>query len=341
MSMSARVLVIGAGPAGLEASTLLAQRGYQVTLVEESDTLGGKINSWDRLFPNQRHASEVVKYLNNSLLNIDIKQNAKPDHIIQSNGVFQTRLSNGETIETQAILVATGFRVFEAVKKEEYGYGIYDHVITSADLEFRFSNKNNLILPDGRIPKKIGFVHCVGSRDEKAGVLHCSRVCCVTAVKQAIEIRQALPESQVYCFYMDLRMFGLGYEELYKESQEKYKVQFIRGRLSEAFEDRDGSIMIRIEDTLTARPLRMNLDLLVLMVGMLPSEGTSLVARLLSLELNPNGFLKPLDEHIHAQQSSVSGVFLAGTCKGPKNIEETLADARSAVVQIENYLSKS
>jgi heterodisulfide reductase subunit A2 len=122
--------------------------------------------------------------------------------------------------------------VFDATKKEEYGYGIYDNVITSADLEKLFLDSKLLVNPLGKTPKKIGLVHCVGSRDEKVGNVYCSKVCCVTAVKQAIEIKERLPESDVYCFYMDLRMYGMHFEALYKEAQEKYAVNFIRGRLS-------------------------------------------------------------------------------------------------------------
>ncbi len=124
------------------------------------------------------------------------------------------------------------------------------------------------------MPQRIGFIHCVGSRDEKVGNLHCSKVCCVTAVKQAIEVKEMLPHAEIFLFYMDLRMFGRHFEELYKEAQQKYGIQFIRARLSEAFENPDGSLQIRIEDTLLAKPMKMTLDLLVLMVGIQPDKKT-------------------------------------------------------------------
>lgn len=135
-----------------------------------------------------------------------------------------------------------------------------------------------MMTSDGRVPSRIGFVHCVGSRDEKVGNYHCSKVCCVTAVKQAIEVREILPECEVFCFYMDMRMFGPFYEELYRESQEKYNVNYIRGKVSEAALTINGRISVRVEDTLAARPLKMEVDMLVLMVGIEMAKTGTLLA---------------------------------------------------------------
>jgi heterodisulfide reductase subunit A2 len=184
-------------------------------------------------------------------------------------------------------------------------------------------------------------VHCVGSRDEKVNVKHCSKVCCITGVKQSIELKERYPEAQVFCFYMDLRMFGMGYEELYKEAQEKYGIQFIRGRLSEAFENQDGSVLVKVEDTLAGKPLKMSVDLLVLLVGFLPSQGTRKMAELLGLQLNSGDFLKPVDQHVGSNISNIPGIFLAGACKSPKNIEESLSDARAAAAKVHSYLANS
>ena len=170
------------------------------------------------------------------------------------------------------LVVATGFDLFRSERKEEYGYGIYDNVITSADLEIMF-RKGEVKMTDGRSPERIGIVHCVGSRDEKVGNLYCSKLCCVTAVKQAIEIKGNLGESKVFCFYMDMRMGGAHYEELYRESQEKYGVNYIRGKVSEVCETINNRLVVKVEDTLAGRPLKMELDMLVLMAGMEMSEG--------------------------------------------------------------------
>jgi heterodisulfide reductase subunit A len=248
-------------------------------------------------------------------------------------------MNNGESISVDAVLVTTGFDLFEARRKEEYGYGIYDNVITSADLETMFSSGGKLTTKTGKEINRVGFVHCVGSRDEKVGNLYCSRVCCVTAVKQAIEVKEMLPESEVFCFYMDLRMFGLDFEALYKEAQEKWGIQFIRGRLSESFENANGTVMVKVEDTLANKPFRMNVDLLVLMSGMVAAEGTDRILKVFGFQTDENRFLLPSDRQLHANDTGLQGVFLAGTCTSPKSIDETLADAKAAALSIIQYLN--
>ncbi len=334
------VAVIGGGPAGMEASKELAFNGFHVVLIESAKCLGGHMNQWDRLFPNKRPAAEILDYLHLDIPDaITVMTETSITSVERDADRFILHSAGKTIIQADALLICTGFRVFDATLKEEYGYGIYDNVITSVDLEKWFKENKPIITSNGRVPAMVGFIHCVGSRDEKSGNLHCSKVCCVTAVKQAVELKEKLPDARIFCFYMDLRMFGLGYEELYKESQEKYRIQFIRGRLSEAFENMDGTLMAKVEDTLTARPLRINLDLLVLMVGFLPSDGTAAIGRMLGLSFNPNGFLQPLDGHLRTHDTVQQGIFLAGSCKGPKNLEESLADARSAVLRIKQYFT--
>ncbi|MDZ4204136.1 MAG: FAD-dependent oxidoreductase [Bacteroidales bacterium] len=189
-----------------------------------------------------------------------------------------------------------------------------------------------------KAPQRVGFVHCVGSRDEKAGNLYCSKVCCITAVKQAIEVKQQLPQTEIFCFYMDLRMFGRHYEELYKEAQEKYAIQFIRGRLSEASEDKEHRVVLKVEDTLLNKPLKIAVDLLVLMSGMVASKQTQAFRDELGMTKDEDNFLKPVDGILHSNLSGVEGVFFSGTCSGPKNVADSLADARSAALAVDKYL---
>jgi heterodisulfide reductase subunit A len=163
----------------------------------------------------------------------------------------------------------------------------------------------------------------------------------VTAVKQAIEVSEMLPGCEVFCFYMDIRMFGLDFETLYKEAQEKWGVHFIRGRLSEAFENQDGSVMVKVEDTLAGRPLKMKVDLLVLMSGMVSSSGSKRMKDMLGLETGENDFLNPADRLLKANETGIPGLFLAGTCTSPKSIDETIADARAASLKILEYLGQS
>jgi heterodisulfide reductase subunit A2 len=293
-----------------------------------------------RLFPSRRPAKEITAFLTGNLTPaITVHTSSEVIKTSKTDDKWSVKLINGEELEADAILIATGFDLFETRKKEEYGYGIYDDVITSADLEKKFAS-GKVLTSRGKVPERVGFVHCVGSRDEKVGNLYCSRVCCITAVKQATEICEMIPGCEVFCFYMDLRMFGLDFEALYKEAQEKWGVHFIRGRLSEAFENQDGTVLVKVEDTLAARPLKMKVDLLVLMSGMVTSAGTKKMAEMLSLQTDENRFVKPVDRQLKANESGIPGVFLAGTCTAPKSIDETISDARSAALKIMEYLNQ-
>jgi heterodisulfide reductase subunit A2 len=334
------VLVIGGGVAGMEASAKLSEMGFKVSIVEQSEKTGGKLNQWNALFPDHRSASELLHKIETKLSPSVQKYISTEVLSVQRNKQqFTVVLSNGSDLKADAILVSTGFDVFDAQKKEEYGYRIYDNVITSADLEKILLNHKELKTSTGKTPKRIGIIHCVGSRDEKAGHTYCSQVCCITAVKQAIDIRKQLPESEVFCFYMDLRMFGRKFEDIYRQAQVDYGVQFIRGRLSEAFENTDGSVVLKTEDTLLGKPLKMNVDIVVLMVGMVPSATTKKLNDLLGLKTETDGFYSVADVQYESTISSVPGIFVTGTCTGPKTMENTLNDARSAALQISEYLT--
>ncbi|MBK7030748.1 MAG: CoB--CoM heterodisulfide reductase iron-sulfur subunit A family protein [Bacteroidales bacterium] len=337
--MSKTIAVIGAGAAGLEASSVLHSLGYSVNIIEKSQVPGGHINNWNELFPDRRPASEVVDHLIRNIdASIPIYYNKEIQSVKPFSGKFIISAADGWVMNTDAVLITTGFKLFEAERKEEYGYGIYDHVITSSDLEKIFKENDGIRHRLGKSPARVGFVHCVGSRDEKSGNIYCSKVCCITAVKQAIEVKELFPDAEIFCFYMDLRMFGRHYEELYKEAQEKHSIQFIRGRLSESTEDMSGNIVVKVEDTLLGKPLKITVDMLVLMSGMEAAEGNSKLGVSLGFKTSEDRFLNIADAHLFSNISEVPGVFLAGTCTGPKTLTETLTDARSAALAIHDYL---
>jgi heterodisulfide reductase subunit A2 len=337
--MSKHVVVIGGGVAGLESAGELRRSGYTVTLLERNGKTGGHLNEWYKLFPDRRASSEVKEYLNKLTLNKEIKINTGTtvEKIEKTRDKFLLKSAEGNEFSADAVVVATGFDLFRSSRKEEYGYGIYDNVISSSDLEDKF-RKGSITLADGTIPETIGFVHCVGSRDEKVGNLYCSKLCCVTAVKQAIEVREHLPESKVFCFYMDMRMGGAYYEELYREAQEKWNVNFIRGKVSEVSEDFDNRLVIKSEDTLAGKPLKMHVDLIVLMAGMEMSEGGTKIASESGLKTGENRFFETADPHFGSNKSNVKGIFYAGTCTMPMNITESISHARAAVSDVIDYL---
>jgi len=340
--MRKHVVVIGGGVAGLEAAGQLTKVGVDVSLIEKESKTGGNLNKWFKLFPDRRSSSEVKNYLDGMTVNngINLHTNATIEKFSRSKSSFSITTNAGKELKADAVIVATGFDLFKSERKEEYGYGIYDNVISSADLEEMF-RKGIIAKTNGAEPEKIGIIHCVGSRDEKVGNFYCSKLCCVTAVKQAIEIREMLPESKVFCFYMDMRMGGALYEEMYREAQQKWGVNFIRGKVSEASETIENQLMIKVEDTLAGRPLKMKLDMLVLMAGMEMSKGGKKIASISGLHTGENRFFAAADNHFGNNKSNVEGVFYAGTCTAPMNITETISHARAAVLEVMDYLTDS
>jgi len=340
--MSKHVIVIGGGVAGLEAAGRLSLEGLEVSLLEKDKITGGHLNRWFRLFPDRRDSTEVKNYLDGltHVNNVRLLTNITVEKLEKEKDHFTVMTTEGKELKADAVIVATGFDLFKSSRKEEYGYGIYDNVITSADLEDMF-REGDIVTREGEVPSNIGIVHCVGSRDEKVGNLYCSKLCCVTAVKQAIEIREQLPESKVFCFYMDMRMGGAHYEELYREAQEVWGVNFIRGKVSEASETIDKKVVVKVEDTLAGRPLKMKLDMLVLMAGMEMSEGGKKIAEMTGLKTGENRFFEVADHHFGSNRSDIEGLFYAGTCTAPMNITETISHARAAVSEVVEYLKKS
>ena len=332
------VVIIGGGIAGLEAASQLLKLGYSPIIVEKSDRLGGHVARWNRLFPDMTPAQDLVSELIASSKDANIFLNTEISFINRLKDSYNIMLSNGISIISKYILYTTGFRLFEAQKKEEYGYGIYNQVITNADLEHWFNtNKDDRI--NGKEIKSIGFVHCVGSRDEKARNSQCSKVCCITAIKQAIEMKEKYPEAEIYCFYMDLRLFGKKFEDFYTKAQRDHGIHFIRGRVSEVSENINGQVIVKAEDTLAGKPLKVTLDLLVLMSGMVYNPDSTKSASMLSLPIDSDGFLKSSDNVFHITSSPRKGIYYAGACTGPKTVPETLAEARSAVLDIHSTIT--
>jgi heterodisulfide reductase subunit A2 len=337
--MTGDVIIVGGGTAGIEAAGQLAKAGCKVTLIEKDKEVGGHVRSWTHLFPDRRDSREVIQYQNGLIHheNLTLLKGTTIESLVRNKKQFIIKTNHGDQLTARALIIATGFDLFKSEKKEEYGYGIYNNVITSSDLE-KMLRDEKITLTDGRVPESVGIVHCVGSRDEKAGNFYCSKLCCVTAVKQAIEIRNHLSDSKVFCFYMDMRMGGALYEELYREAQEKWGVSFIRGKVSEASETIENKLLIKVEDTLAGRPLRMKVDMLVLMAGMEMSEGGKQIAAVADLKTGENRFFSPADNHFGNNKSNVDGVFYAGTCTAPMNITETISHARAAVIEVIDYL---
>jgi len=241
-------------------------------------------------------------------------------------------------LDAGAIIVATGYDLFDARKKEEYGYGIYDNVLPGLALERLLSASGptggHVVRPsDGKIPKKVAFVQCVGSRDEKAGNLYCSRVCCMYATKQAQLIKEHVPETESTIFYMDIRAFGKGFEEFYRRAEKEFHIKYVKGRVAEILEDAaTKNLLIRAENIETGELVEEEVDMVILSAGLVPAA-TDEMKKLLPIPIGDDGFFATAHPKIDPVTTALEGVFTAGVAEGPKDIPDTVAQASAAAMK--------
>jgi heterodisulfide reductase subunit A len=235
------------------------------------------------------------------------------------------------TLDVGAIIVATGFDVFDARRKPEFGYGIYPQVITTQEFERLASASGptaGKIQLNGSVPQKVVFIQCVGSRDQSLGLPNCSRVCCMAVAKQAHLAHERLPGADITVFYMDVRAFGKGFEEFYDRVR-KEGVLYRRGNPSEIVR-RGNRVVVRAEDTLLGEPVEVEADLVVLAVGMQPRQDADNLVQTLKLARGEDGFFLEQHPKLRTVESCVPGLFLAGCCQGAKDIPDTVAHAKAA-----------
>ena len=233
------------------------------------------------------------------------------------------------------IIAATGYDPYDPTEKYEYGYGRYTNVITAMEIE-RMINASgptggHVQKPsDGKEPKRVAFIHCVGSRDEQIGKSYCSRVCCMYSMKNAQLCIDHEPDTEVTCYYMDIRSFGKGFEEFYKTSQEKYGIEFIRGRPAEILENDDLTLTVRAEDTLLGKVTEYTYDLVVLSVGLEPPKGSNELRQTLGLSRTTDGFYMEAHPKLRPVDTLTDGVYIAGVAQGPKDIPDAVAQGSAA-----------
>lgn len=242
----------------------------------------------------------------------------------ERNAIDFAQMETTSEINIGAIIVATGASTFDATKKPELGFGTYPNVITSLQFERLAARPDRFQKP----VRSVVFISCVGSRDETTGNTFCSRVCCMVNAKQARLIKEKFPDAKVTVFYADVRAFGKGHEEFY-DAVRKAGVRYRRGYVSEVYR-RGDKIIVRAEDTLIQKPIEVEADLVILGIGLTPHTETDAIANLLSLPKSGDGFLLEIHPKLRPVETAVDGVFLAGTCQGPKDIVDTIAQARAA-----------
>jgi len=240
-------------------------------------------------------------------------------------------------LEVGTIIVATGADVCNPSSLQNYGYTRYPNVITSLEFE-RLINAGgpsggNLIRPsDMKIPKSVAFIQCVGSRSKK-GNLYCSNVCCMNTIKDSLLIKEHWPDVKICVFYIDIRAFGKGFEDLYRRAKEE-GVIFIRGLPAEVAEDRRTSNLWLIgENTLQKEIYKVNVGMVILSVGIEPCQDSNVIQRLFTLSKTPDGFFMEAHPKLRPVDTPTGGVFLAGCAESPKDIKDSVTQASAAAAR--------
>jgi heterodisulfide reductase subunit A len=254
-------------------------------------------------------------------------------------------------IDVGAVIVATGMDVYDPTPLDEYGYTSYPNVITSLEFERLISaggpTEGHFVRPSDRTrPKRIGFVQCVGSRtahtdgntNGQRGNPYCSNICCMNTVKDSLLLKDHYPDTEISVFYMDIRAFGKGFEDLYMRSKAE-GVSYIRGLPGEVEEDEAGNLKVYVENTTTSMLEEHRFDLLVLSVGTVPRKETDLVRQLLTMSRTGDGFLMEAHPKLKPVDSPTKGVYIAGCAESPKDIKDSVTQASAAAARAEILLN--
>ncbi len=242
-----------------------------------------------------------------------------------------------------AIILATGYDLYDGRKLPEYGYGIYKNVIDSLQFEQLIvpsgPTKGRIVrISDGKPAKRVVFIQCAGQRDVNH-LPYCSKICCMYVAKEALMFKSKVPDGEAYIFYIDVRTAGKGYEEFYKKVQEIPGVKYIRGRVGKVWEDENGDLIVTGIDTLTGETVKIRADLVVLALGMIPNLDKRLVEKL-KISTDEYGFAQEVHPKLKPVETEIGGVYIAGAVQGPKDISESVAQASAAASKALQLLTK-
>jgi heterodisulfide reductase subunit A len=249
-------------------------------------------------------------------------------------------------IDVGQVLLTTGFDLFDASKMAQYGYGRLDNVYSSLEFESILNSTGptggKVVMKNGKEPRAVGIIHCIGSRDINHHP-YCSRVCCMYALKFAHLVRDRT-DAAIYQFYIDMRAFGKGYEEFYNRLLDE-GITMIRGKAAEIVEgawsgNGEPSLKIRCEDTLIGKFREIPVDMAILCNAIEPREDSGVIKRLFSISKSPDGFFLERHPKLDPTSTATDGVFIAGCAQGPKDIPDTVAQASSAAARILSLISK-
>jgi heterodisulfide reductase subunit A len=244
-------------------------------------------------------------------------------------------------VSIKTVVLATGFNLFDPLKIPRYGYGQYKNVLTSMQMERQIAPTrpfHTILRPsDGKVPDKIAYVLCTGSRDASVGNPICSQICCMYSIKQAQLLMGALPMADITIYYLNIRSFGKGFEEFYEQAK-GMGVNFVKGKIGRIKENENGDLRLRYEDINEGRLKEEDHDLVVLSVGALPNEEAGGLFEEEELQLDRFKFVKQVDMMASPAKTSINGVFVAGTAAAPMDIPDAILSAGSASSEAIDYL---
>ncbi|MCF7669231.1 MAG: CoB--CoM heterodisulfide reductase iron-sulfur subunit A family protein [Verrucomicrobia bacterium] len=251
-----------------------------------------------------------------------------------------------EEIEVGAILVATGFKTFDPARVPYYGYGVFPNVYTALEIERMINaagpTNGEVLGRDGKKPRRIGIIHCVGSRDENTN-RWCSRVCCLYSLKLAHLLKERTG-ADIYSFYIDMRTPGKSMEEFYNRIAEE-GINLIRGRVADIYPENgenngNGALVLQAEDTLISRVLKVPVDMVVLSTGLEPQTDAQEIRRKVNMSCSAEGFYLEKHPKLAPVSTFADGVFIAGCCQGPKDIPDTVSQSGAAAAEAMKLIDK-
>ncbi len=345
VEINSATLIIGGGIAGMSAALELANAGKKVNLIEKSDKLGGIAAKLDLTFPYLDSASQTIDPLIKNVWknkNISVFLNSEVGDVFGYIGNFNAVVACNKGIETDLIfgniIVATGLKPFDPTPIQNFGYGRLPNVVTS--LEFEGILKNGTIInQEGRVPKYIAIIHCVGSRNEEYHE-YCSRNCCMTALKFANQVKSALPESNVFNIYGDMRAFGKGCEELYAASSKRdilflmYDQKNATPLIRRTSRSNDCDMLIDFREMLSGEQIEVPADLVILMTGMEAREDAKDISHKVGLSLCGNEFFIEKHPKLDPVATTTDGVYVVGSCHAPKDIPDSVSQAKAASARV-------
>jgi len=338
VSIEPHALIVGGGASGLRAAVDIGSRGFKATLVEKEDKFGGFLKHLSVMYPDNENAQEVIDRLVNEaskLDNVTMLTNSEVVDLDGHIGSFEVKIKNNKTgKETDhifgTVVVTTGFEPFEP--EGYYGYGTNPDIITLAEFETMRRNGPLLKPSDGKPPKSILFIGCVGSREEGVlGHAHCSRYCCTAMTKAAADIHDETDE--VLILYDDMRTFGRGHEEIHRKARTKHVVFSKFGKRKPKVTIEDDTLVVRWRDLLCCTNMEYKPEMIVLTTAMVPPKTSEEVGKLFGLTRSADGFYN--EEHIKLAPltTHTAGVMIAGAAQSPKDTTDATTQASGAAVK--------